>query len=221
MIAEELINQMVPPLKASDEAGKALEWMEEFRCNHLPVVNENTLLGFVSEGIILDANNYTKKVGELELIGRTCFVLSQAHFLDILKVAGNHHLHSVAVVDDGQKYVGLITLLDIMTSFAQSASVQMNGSILVLSMELVDYSLAEICRYIEENDAKVISSTIIQDPLDPAKIKLSLKINQSDISRIVATLERFNYRIIGRYQEAQLESSDKERLGLLFKYLNI
>ncbi|PGH37911.1 MAG: cbs domain containing protein, partial [Candidatus Nephrothrix sp. EaCA] len=64
---------------------------------------------------------------------------------------GNHHLHSVAVVDDGQKYVGLITLLDIMAFFAQSASVQMHGSILVLSMELVDYSLAEICRYVEEN----------------------------------------------------------------------
>lgn len=221
MIAEELINQIVPPLKASDQAGKALEWMEEFRCNHLPVVDENLLKGFVSEGIIRDAKDHDKRVGDLELLGKTCFVTSQAHFLDILKVAGNHRLHSVAVVDEGQKYIGLITVLDIMTSFAQSASVQMQGSILVLSLELVDYSLAEICRYIEENEAKVISSTILQDPLDPEKIKLSLKINKVDVSRIVATLERFNYRVIGRYQETQLESPDKERLELLFKYLNI
>jgi len=221
MTAEELINPMAPSLKVSDKTAKALEWIEEFRCRHLPVLDDYTLKGFVSESIILNANDQTKTVGELDLTGQTCYVSLHAHFLDILKVAGNHHLHSVAVVDDGQKYVGLITLLDIMAFFAQSASVQMHGSILVLSMELVDYSLAEICRYVEENNAKVISSAIVQDPLDSGKIKLSLKINQIDISRIAATLERFNYRIIGRYQETPSESLDKERLGLLFKYLNI
>ena len=74
------------------------------------------------------------------------------------------------------KYAGIITVQDIMASFAQSASVQMPGGILVLSMDLIDYSLAEISRYVEENNAKVISSTMVDDPLDHGKIKLTLKI---------------------------------------------
>ncbi|HCR54392.1 MAG TPA: cbs domain containing protein, partial [Cytophagales bacterium] len=48
---------MIPPLKSSDDAHKAIVWMEEFRCNHLPVIENNRLLGFISEEIILEAND--------------------------------------------------------------------------------------------------------------------------------------------------------------------
>src|SRR6267143_2111492 len=118
----------------------------------------------------------------------------------------------------GWRSSGVITFQDIMTSFAQTASVQMQGGILVLSMDLVDYSLAEISRYIEENNAKVISSTMIEDPMDKGRIKLTLKINQLDLARIVATLERFGYRVIAHYQANRTESSDKERIDMLMRY---
>ncbi len=45
MIAEDLINHMIPPLKATDDAHKAIVWMEEFRCNYLPVVDERKIIG--------------------------------------------------------------------------------------------------------------------------------------------------------------------------------
>jgi len=80
---------------------------------------------------------------------------------------------------------GVITVQDIMTSFAQSASVQMREGFLVLSMDLVDYSLARSVGYVEENNAKVISSTMVEDPMDKGRIKLTLKINQQDLARIV------------------------------------
>ena len=40
MIAEELINQLIPALKPSDTAEKAIIWMEEFKTNQLPVIEE-------------------------------------------------------------------------------------------------------------------------------------------------------------------------------------
>lgn len=221
MIAQELINHMVPPLKVTDDAHKAIVWMEEFRCNYLPVVDNNKLLGFISEEIILESNDIEKNLGDFKLIGTNCFVGLESHFFDILRVAGEHKLNIVAVLGDEGQYAGVITVQDVMASFAQSASVQMPGGILVLSMDLIDYSLAEISRYVEENKAKVISSTMVEDPLDKGKIKLTLKINQLDLSRIVATLERFGYRVIGRYQEAPRDDDSKERLDMLMKYLNI
>ena len=221
MIAEELINHMIPPLKVTDDAHKAIVWMEEFRCNHLPVVDEGELRGFISEEIILESNDIEKDLSAFDLVARDCFVRLDSHFYDILKVAGDNKLQIVAVVNEEQQYSGVITVQDMMTSFAQTASVQMPGGILVLSMDLIDYSLAEICRYIEENNAKVISSTMTEDPMDKGKIKLTLKINQLDLKRIVATLERFNYRIIGRYQETKQEVDEKEKIGLLLRYLDI
>ncbi len=221
MIAEELINHMIPPLKATDDAAKAIVWMEEFRCNHLPVVADGQLLGFISEEIILEYNDIDKRLADFELTGERCTVPLDAHFYDILRVAGENKLQIVAVLDEDSRYAGVITVQDIMTSFAQTASVQMPGGILVLSMDLIDYSLAEICRYVEENNAKVISSTMVEDPLDKGKIKVTLKINQLDLNRIVATLERFGYRVIGRYQETREDTGEKERYDMLMRYLDI
>lgn len=221
MIAEELINHMVPPLKVTDDAHKAIVWMEEFRCNFLPVVDDGELLGFISEEIIMESNDIEKNLGGFELVAKGCAVSQDAHFFDILRVAGEHKLNMVAVLNEEKKYAGIITVQDVMASFAQTASVQMPGGILVLSMDLIDYSLAEISRYVEENNAKIISSTMVEDSMDRGKIKITIKINQLDLSRIVATLERFGYRVIGRYQEATRDDDSKERLDMLMKYLNM
>src|SRR6478609_513602 len=221
MIAEELINHMIPPLKVTDDAHKAVVWMDEFRCNYLPVVENGKLMGFISEDIIIESNDVERPLGAFELVGKNCVVSLESHFYDILRVAAEHKLQIVAVQNEEQFYEGVITVQDIMTSFAQTAAVQMQGGILVLSMDLIDYSMAEIARLVEENKAKIIASTMVEDPMDKGKIKLTIKVNQIDMSRIVATLERFGYRVIGRYQETRVESDDKDRLDLLMRYLNI
>lgn len=221
MVASEIINHMIPPLKVTDDAHKAMVWMEEFRCNQLPVVENNQLLGFISEEIIMDANDIEKKISDFELTGKQCVVSQDSHFYDILKMAGEHKLQLVGVLNQAGEYEGVITVQDIMTSFAQTAAVQIPGGILVLSLDLIDYSLAEISRLIEENNAKILSSIMVEDPLDSRKIKLTVKINQIDLNRIVATLERFEYKIIGRYQEDKKDFEDKDRIDMLMRYLNI
>jgi acetoin utilization protein AcuB len=221
MIAEDLINHMIPPLKGSDDAHKAIVWMEEFRCNFMPVVEDGKLLGFISEGIILETNEIDQSVRDFNLVGQNCYVHLDTHFYDILKVAADNKLQAVAVLNEDLSYAGLITVQDTLTSFAQTAAVQMPGGILVLSMNHVDYSLSTISRLIEENHAKVLSSIVKEDPLDAAKLRLTLKINQVDLVRIVATLERFNYRVIGRYQETKPVEDGKERIDMLLRYLDI
>ena len=76
MIAEELINHMVPPLKKTDDAHKAIIWMEELRCKELPVVENMEFLGLVSEELIIDANEIEKQIGEFEYLAPDCFHFS-------------------------------------------------------------------------------------------------------------------------------------------------
>lgn len=212
---------MIPPLKGSDDAHKAIVWMEEFRCNYMPVVDDGKLLGFISEEIILETNDIEKHVKDFNLAGIACYVHLDTHFYDILKIAADNKLQMVAVLNDKQSYCGVITVQDTLTSFAQTAAVQLPGGILVLSMSHVDYSLAEISRLVEENHAKILSSIVKEDPLDPGKLRLTLKINQIDLSRVVATLERFGYKVIGRYHESKNVGDEKERIDMLLRYLDI
>ncbi len=221
MIAAELINHMIPPLKLTDTADKAISWMEEFRSNQLPVVDNGIFAGLISEELILEQNEIEMPISSFELTCRECTVLESQHFYDVVKKASDNDVQLIAVLDENGEYNGVITVQDTITSFAQTAAVQAPGAILVLSMDARDYSLSEISRLVEEEGAKILGSTIREDANDPAKLKLSLKINRTNLSAIVATLERFDYKIIGRFQEPKMVDDDKERLDILLRYLDI
>ena len=92
---------------------------------------------------------------------------------------------------------------------------------MVISMKQIDYSLAELSRLIESENAKILSCTVKEDELDSEKVKLTLKINQKNLSHIVATLERFNYKIIARFQESDVNKGEKEKLDQLLRFLDI
>ncbi|MDH5368151.1 MAG: CBS domain-containing protein [Cyclobacteriaceae bacterium] len=221
MIAEELINHMIPPLKLNDDAHKAMLWMEELRSNQLPVVDKEKFLGLISEEMILEENDVEKLIGDFQLQGTDCQVTQGSHFYDILKLASDNQVQMVGVVNDANEYIGVISIQDTITSFAQTAAVQMAGGILVISMNLMDYSLAELSRLIEEENSKILSCSVKEDDLDASKIKLTIKINKTDLSHIVATLERFGYKIIARFQEPNINKGEKEKLDQLLKFLDI
>jgi len=221
MIAKELINQMIPPLKLSDTAAYAIVWMEEFRTKELPIVSNGKFLGLISENQILDSNDDTKLIGDFAIEYSQCYVRESQYFYDILKIAVDNKIEIVGVVDDKKEFVGVITIQDTITAFVQTTPVHANGSVLVLSMNSHDYSLSELSRLVEENHARILSSSIKQDPVDRNKIKVTLKINLDDVSSIVATFERFEYKIISRFQETEVTDTDRDRIDELLKYLDI
>ncbi len=221
MIALELINHMIPPLKPTDDGHKAMVWMEELRANQLPVVEKGRFLGFLSEEIILEENDKTMRVTEYDLYGEQCFVYDHQHFYDIIKLASEYEIQLVAVLNAEGGFEGVVPVEDTIAAFAQSTAVQEIGAILVISMNHRDYSLAEISRLVEGENARILSSCVTSDHLDSAKIKVTLKINKTELSHITATLERFGYKIIGRFQEVESKSNDKERYDMLMKYLDI
>ncbi|MEM9856209.1 MAG: CBS domain-containing protein [Bacteroidota bacterium] len=221
MIAEELINQMIPPLKQKDDAHKALVWMEELRCNELPVIHQGKFMGFVTEEMIMEANDAEKLVGSFEKVGDQCVLSSGSHVYDVIKKAAENDLKMVSVLNPEQEYLGVITVQDTINSMAQSVAIQMSGSILVLSVPYIDYSLSQMSRLVEENDAKILSSSVKEDDMDSTQLRVTLKINKPDLSPIVATFERFGFKVIGRFQETKITEPDKEKLDMLFRFLDI
>lgn len=221
MIAKELINQMIPPLKTSDSVEKAVRWMEEFRVNQLPVVRNRQYLGMVTEEDILENNPRTTTLGQVQFGFAEVFVQHYQHFYTVMEVAIRNKIQVVPVLDEHQEFLGVITVNDTIAAFGQMSALQGQGGILVLNMDERDYSLSEISRHVEENNAKILSAYVSPDELDGYKIKLTLKINTMDLNRIIATFERFNYRIIAQFHDAAELKDDQDRLDLLMKFINI
>ena len=212
---------MIPPLKLTDTAEYAMLWFDEFRTKELPVINDGKFIGLISEEQIIDENDETKLIGDYDLDFADCTVREDQFFYDVIKVAVENKVELVGVVDNAGEFVGVITIQDTITAFAQTTPFQAPGSVIVLSMAGIDYSLSELSRLVEENNARILSSSVKQDTADNSKIKVTIKINQEDISSIVATLERFDYKIISRFQETEVTDSDKGRIDELLKFLDI
>lgn len=221
MQAYEFINSLIPPLKLSDRAGMALGWMEEIRTDYLPVVDEGRFLGFIGDEIIFEINDPDLLIGQIELEAGACWVYTDKHIYDVLRVASENQSNLVAVLDRENTYMGVITMEDAISAFADSLSIKSQGSVLILSMNMTDYHLSEIARLVESENSKILSSFITVDPLDDTKIKVTLKMDKLDLKHVKATLERFGYRIIDHYQEESGISADADRIGNLLRFLDI
>lgn len=219
MNASDLITQKIPYLKTSLTGAEALVLMNDARVRHLPIVNNRQLLGIISEEDIL-AQDVNEPIGSYNLSLNRSYVKSKDHIFEVLQIMSNFKLSSIPVVDDKQEYLGSIVLEDILHVFAGSFSFTEPGSILVLEIPARDYSLADIARIIEQDNAKILSAFITRDLLKD-QYSITLKISAQDNKRILASLERYDYNILASYTEEDFADTLKERYDSLIAYLNV
>ncbi|MEQ9468931.1 MAG: CBS domain-containing protein [Ekhidna sp.] len=219
MIAEQLINYMVPPLKPGDDIARAKQWMDEFRVKELPVVQDNKLLGFISEDLLYDSEIMHPEVGAYPLIGQSCVISSSGHYYDILKVQNDHQLEMVAVLA-GDEFKGVVLISDILKEFAKTAIVNSQGAIITLRTSLNDYSLAEIARIVEMNGSTILGANVKPDLDDPSLIEIVLRINHQDVNQIATGLSKSGYKVTSSFNTEDNSFDEKDRFGLLMKFLD-
>lgn len=225
MIAKDIINPLIPYVNVDDDLNKVGILMDDSRVNYLPVVESDTsaFRGFISNEMLYE-HSLTENEGSLsafQLTSGTCSVYEDQHFYEIIKAMAECNFEMIAVLSHEDVFLGVITAEDLLQAFAKTVAVQSAGGIIVASIKKIDYSLAEITRLVEADGAKIIGCFILDDEQDVDRLKVTLKLDKKDVSHVVATLERFSYRIIALFQEEQIISNEKERLDILMKYLNI
>ncbi|MEO1253746.1 MAG: CBS domain-containing protein [Bacteroidota bacterium] len=219
MIAEQLINYMIPPLKPTDDITRAKQWMDEFHIKELPVVEDNKLLGFVSEELLYDSEIMHPEVGGYPLIGHDCTVGPSTHYYDILKVLDKHHMNLVAVLAN-EEFKGVVLTSDILKEFANTAIVNSVGAIITIQTSLNDYSLSEISRVVEMNGSTVLGAVVRPDIDDPSLIEIVLRINHQDVTQIATGLSNSGYKVTSSFNTEDRSYDEKDRFGLLMKFLD-
>ena len=213
---------MIPPLKATDTAGKAVRWLEEFHVGQLPVLAGRHYRGLVTERDLADYEDSEKPLAELPLGYANAHVQHDQHFYRVMEIALENKIQLVPVLDEQQEYAGVVTVSDALAAFGPVPGPAGQGGILVLTMEERDYSLSQISRYVEENNAKIVSVQVNQDEHDPYRIRLTLKLNTDNLARIIATLERFGYSVTAQFSgPAEVSNDEQERFDALLRYLSV
>lgn len=220
MNAFELITEEIPPLKHTDTAEKALNWMEEFKVSHLPVLKNENFVGVVSEADLLDMMEQDKTLDVLFQHLPRPYAKSNDHIYQVLAKIAEFKLSLIPILDENEKYLGCTSVHHLLTLIANTGSIKEAGGIIVLEMAKTDYTMVQIAQIIESNDARILSSYIMSSP-DTSIIEVTLKINKIDLDRIIRTFERYDYVIKASYQKSFYEEDLKFRYDALMNYLNL
>lgn len=220
MTALELITDEIPPLTHLDSGEKALIWMEEFKVSHLPVLKNGNFVGVVSESLILDKMEPSETLDVLFDHLPRPFVWSTQHIYEVLAFISEYKVSIVPVLDKDETYLGCTSVHHIVQLIANTGSIKEPGGIIVLEMNQNDYSLAQLAQIVESNNAKILSSFIMSSA-DSTKLEVTLKINDSDLDRILRTFERYEYVIKASYQKSEYEDDLQHRFDALINYLKL
>lgn len=220
MRAIDLITDEIPPLIHTDSGEKALNWMEEFKVSHLPVLKNGNFVGVVSESDILDHLNLDENLDKLFQHLPRPFVFGQAHMYDVIAKMAEFKLSVIPILDQQEHYLGCCSVYHVMTLLANTGSIKEHGGILVLEMNASDYSLAQISQIVESNNARILS-VFITSHQDSTKIDVTLKINTFDLTSIIRTFERYDYHVKASFQDGHGDEDMQWRYDTLMQYLKL
>jgi acetoin utilization protein AcuB len=221
MIAKDLISDVVPSLKTSDNGQKALYWMDIFRISHLPIVNNEDFLGLISDKDIYDLNMAEEPIGNHSLSLFSPYVTLDQHIFEVIELASSLNLSVVPVLDHNNHYIGLITMNSLIHYFGDLSALKQPGGIIVLEINVNDYSLTEIAQIVESNDAKILS-LYVNSQSNSMKMEVNIKINRKELTSIIQTFNRYNYIIKASFMdEDDLDSLYENRYDQFMKYLSI
>lgn len=220
MIASELISEIVPPIKSTDTVGKALDWMNEFKLAQLPIVDDGVYKGLITEDEILETADPMLLVGQVKRSGWEGVVIFDGkHVYDAIRIMSDHKVEILPVLDEAERYIGLITLRDLREFLGIIFAVNEPGGVIVVEIPKRGYVLSEIGRIVESTDAKVLS--LYLSAAGEGKYLATIKVNVEDLSKLLASFNRFDYTVIQTFSLSDRMKNYRKNLDALLNYLDI
>jgi len=213
--AKQIVDVQFPFLKEDFTIEQALDWMNENRVNELPVIVNHVFKGLVSENQLLDIQEIEPFI--MPVLAEWS-IRPDDHFFTMIHKMSEFQSSIAVVLDDEGHYLGCVTREDLLDAVSEMTAAHVDGGILLMEMHPRDYTLQQIIRIIEENNAKVMTLFSYQN--ERGLMEICIKVDNKDINAIVQSLERFNYRIRATFQHKDSNIDLMDRYDTLMRFLD-
>ncbi|HUS02382.1 MAG TPA: CBS domain-containing protein [Chitinophagaceae bacterium] len=220
MLAIELNNNIIPQLRLEDTVGKALQLINDFKVSHLPVVSEEKYLGLLSEEDLLDADNKKMLIQLLHGEFIDVSIKENEHFLQAVNISNEFQTSVVPVVNEENEFLGSISGQNLLRILGNFSGAQEIGGIIVLEMERSQFTISEISRIVESNEATILHLNTTIQP-ETGLLTVTIHINKKELSMVVAAFERYDYDVIYYFGEEKFENEIHSNYRHLMNYLDI
>ncbi len=218
MSMKEYILNDIGILNLSEKIGEVQKLFNQLTYTHLPVEDEGTYMGCISENDVRCFDNQ-KTIDDYRYALEGFFVNENNYWLDSLEIFAQNDTNILPVLDDDNKYLGYLELNEIIGLYKETPFLNEPGNILVVEKAFQDYTFSEITQIIETNNAHVLGAFVSKIENEMAQI--TIKISPGGMNEIIQSFRRYGYIIISEHQEDAFNKNLKERSKYLDKYLNI
>ena len=218
MLTRDLISNTIPYLHKSDTVFHALQLMNDYHVAHLPVVENDSYLGIISEEQLLQSDE-EMALTDLQITDGTTSVQAHEHFLKAIQTAVVNKLSIVPVVEEKQ-LLGIVTYNDLLRNASEFMSLDQPGALIVLEMDTRNYSFTEINRIVESNDARITQLNTFTDT-ETGMMQITIRVNKLEVSDLLSTFQRYEYNVKYYFGEELYENELKTNYDNLMNYLKI
>lgn len=218
MLTRELISNSIPYLHKNDKVYQALQLMNDYHVAHLPVVEDESYLGIISEEQLLQSDD-DSSLDQLQISDGATSVQANDHFLKAIQTAVVNKLSIVPVVEE-KLLVGIVTYNDLLRNASEFMSLNEPGALIVLEMDSRNYSFTEINRIVESNDAQITQLNTFTDA-ETGLTQVTIRVSKLEVSDLVSTFQRYEYNVKYFFGEELYTNELRSNFDNLMNYLKI
>lgn len=222
MLALKILNQQFTPLAPSDSAAKALAKMDAWHAVCLPVVEETTrkIIGQIRLEQLIDLPDESIAISTLDLEPAVS-VFEHQHVFEVARQMLAHEIRLIPIVDHDFIYLGIAEKKEVLEAFSEMLNVSVFGSVIAVELQSKDYTLSEMVRLIETEDARILGVAVETPAETNETFQISFKLNVRDTSGISNSLRRHGYSVISESQSELLQFDMSDRADELMRYLDV
>lgn len=221
MLAKQAIHTEIEPLFAQNSISEGRNRMNELEVSILPVVDQTTkkLIGQVQLDQLASADA-EKKIAHLVLEEAVNIYLGQ-HIFEAARLMLQYEMRLIPVVDKEQTFQGFLGKTKVLESLTHMLNLAEFGSVITVELKQRDFTLSEIIHLVESEGAKILGITVEMPESGGDTFEVSIKLNLKDVSRVAATLRRYDYTVVTDSGNEVFGVDVETRADELIKYLDM
>ncbi len=212
------INNDFKAIKSSDSIESVMDFFEESRFSHFPVVEDGVYIGCVSSEEV-ETYDSSKKISDYSYSLKGFFVRTNLFWIDVLEVFSRNNTTVIPVLDEENNYVGYYEITEVIRNFYDTPFVKDFGGVIILEKSILDFTMSQVVQIVESNGGKILGLYVSNTT--PDKVQVTIKIVLGGMNEILQSFRRYEYDIISEHKEDVFLNDLKDRSAYLDKYLSI
>lgn len=215
LIANHITKDFIPP-KTNQKVGHAMDLVTDFQLTHIPVFEGLNFVGNITRETLEEFDSAIELIELIDYV-EDFYISENSSLFDAVQKYNNNSSNILPVLNDNKYYIGCLMMDDVTSALSSMPFIAEPGAIMTVSVAQKQFSVSEVSKIVESNNAKIIAVFVTAYQED--KVFVTIKLVADSLSSVGETFERFGYTVVHKFFNDEKEHLIKERFDLLMKYL--